>query len=122
MDPETGNLPAEHFEAPTGAHLVDTIYTVNWVLLGFQLLQSDDSKTKYRDAYLKLLEFMVGIQDKSPERHLCGCWRGMYDLKARAWGGGDCYEGGANSIYSGWTNAPISWVVASELLDRSLIL
>ena len=24
-------------------------------------------------------------------------------------GGGDRYEGGANSIYSGWTNAPIAW-------------
>jgi len=24
---ENGNLPAEHYEAPTGAHLVDTIYT-----------------------------------------------------------------------------------------------
>lgn len=32
----------------------------------------------------------------------------MYDLQARSRGGGDPAEGGANSIYTGWTNAPIS--------------
>jgi hypothetical protein len=45
----------------------------------------------------------------------------MYDLKARAWGGGDCYEGGANSIYTGWTNAPIAFTIAYELAGGSLI-
>jgi hypothetical protein len=120
MDPQTGNLPSEHRESPIGLHLVDTIYTVNWALLGFQLIGSVDSKEKYRTAFLKLLNLMVMIQDKSQENHLRGCWRGMYDLKADTWGGGDCYEGGANSIYTGWTNAPISWAIASELLDRSL--
>ena len=30
-----GNLPSEHFEAPNGPYLVDTIYTANWTLLGF---------------------------------------------------------------------------------------
>jgi len=39
----------------------------------------------------------------------------MYDLKADTWGGGDCYEGGANSIYTGWTNAPISICIAIEI-------
>ena len=33
-----GNIPAEHYEAPAGKHLVDTIYTVNWALLGMQAL------------------------------------------------------------------------------------
>jgi hypothetical protein len=64
---------------------------------------------------------LLKIQDKSPEKHLHGCWRGMYDLKTKSWGGGDRFEGGANSIYSGWTNAPISIVTAFELLGKSLI-
>ena len=45
----------------------------------------------------------------------------MYDTKTGTWGGGDCYEGGSGSIYSGWTNAPVSIVFANELLGTSLI-
>ena len=43
-----------------------------------------------------------------PSPRFAGCWRGLYDTRAGAWGGGDHYAGGANSLYSGWTNAPIS--------------
>jgi hypothetical protein len=118
MDVESGNIPAEHYEAPIGTHLADTIYTVNWALLGFQLLQSVNSKEKYRNASLKLLNLMIRIQDKSQEKYLCGCWRGMYDLKNNAWGGGDCYEGGANSIYTGWTNAPIAICIAVAINEK----
>ena len=42
----------------------------------------------------------------------------MYDMETGSWGGGDCYEGGAGSIYTGWTNAPISIVIALELLNE----
>ena len=44
----------------------------------------------------------------------------MYDLNAKSWGGGDRFEGCASSIYSGWTNAPISIVTAFEILGESL--
>ena len=37
LDPETGNIPAEHYEAPKGTHLVDTVYTVNWSFLALQM-------------------------------------------------------------------------------------
>lgn len=121
MDPVTGNIPAEHYEAPVGSHLADTIYTMNWALLGFQNLHAVSSRHEYRDAFLKILDLLVRIQDKSPERHVRGCWRGMYDLQTGSWGGGDCYEGGANSIYTGWTNAPIASCIAFELLGTSLI-
>ena len=117
---EKYSIPAEHYEAPVGSHLADTIYTVNWALMGFQILYSVNGQEKYRKAFVKLLDLMVDIQDKSPEKHVKGCWRGMYDLKAGNWGGGDCYEGGANSIYTGWTNAPIAICIAFELLGRSL--
>ncbi len=120
MDQDTGNLPAEHYEAPTGTNLVDTIYTVNWALLGFHNLHAASGKDEYRDAFLKILKLLVRIQDKSSEKHVRGCWRGMYDLEVDAWGGGDCYEGGANSIYTGWTNAPIAFCIVLELLRDSI--
>jgi hypothetical protein len=121
MDSQTGNIPAEHYEAPVGSHLVDMIYTVNWALLGMQLKASLDNSHKYRDAFSKLLNLTLNIQDNSSEKQFAGCWRGMFDLTSGTWGGGDCYEGGANSIYSGWTNAPIAWTMALENLNTSLV-
>ena len=70
----------------------------------------------------KLLDLIVNIQDRSPQAHLNGCWRGMYDLEKECWGGGDRFEGGANSIYTGWTNAPIAWAVAFELEKSNLMI
>ncbi|MFA7230957.1 MAG: hypothetical protein WC071_06775 [Victivallaceae bacterium] len=120
MDQTTGNIPAEHFEAPTGPHLADMIYTVNWSLLSLQTVAKMTGETKYRDAFEKLLKMTLNIQDLTPELQFHGCWRGMYDLQAKKWGGGNCYEGGAASIYTGWTNAPVAWVLALELLEKSL--
>ena len=42
----------------------------------------------------------------------------MFDLTTRQWGGGNHYEGGADSIYTGWTNAPIGWSLEQLLLDQ----
>ncbi|HCE43271.1 MAG TPA: hypothetical protein DET40_06965 [Lentisphaeria bacterium] len=122
QDMRTGNIPSEWGkEAPVGEHLVDTIYTQNWVLLGLHTLCALSQDGKYRASFDKATGLLLKIQDRSPEKHLRGCWRGMYDLKTKSWGGGDRFEGGANSIYSGWTNAPISIVAAFELLGKSLI-
>ncbi|MEK6794709.1 MAG: hypothetical protein AABZ39_08035 [Spirochaetota bacterium] len=104
---EAGNFPAEHGESPAGEHLVDLIYTQNWATLGLlhaAILFNDD---RYKTAAEKSLELLARIQDTSTSKHFNGCWRGMYDIQKRTWGGGDHYEGGAGSIYSGWTNAPI---------------
>jgi len=120
IEPETGNIPAEHYESPCGPLLVDTIYTLNWVLLGLQTflpVSLPEDEKKFRTAYEKMLSLVLRIQDKSPERQFNGCWRGMYDLNTNSWGGGDSYEGGCGSIYSGWTNAPIGIVLASEYLS-----
>ena len=120
MDPKTGNLPARHYEAPIGDHLADTIYTLNWAVLGMQNMQMIDGK--YTPAYEKILGLLIRIQDTSPEPWLNGCWRGMYDLKAKNWGGGSCFEGGADNIYTGWTNAPIAWAVAFALQHKSFAI
>ena len=111
---DNGNIPAEHHEAPVGRHLVDTIYTLNWALAGLQGLAGVNGE--FQKPLDRMLQLALRIQDKNPAKPFNGCWRGMFDLNANDWGGGDCYEGGANSIYTGWTNAPIACVIAKELL------
>lgn len=121
MDPRSGNIPAEHIEAPAGPSLVDTIYTINWALPALQCMADLTGRIEYVQSVRKIQALLLQIQDNTPARHLYGCWRGMYDLKAKNWGGGDRYEGGANSIYSGWTNAPIAWTMAFSIKRNSLI-
>ena len=119
--PETGNFPSEHAaETPVGPEKVDTIYTVNWALLAMQCLRRLTGKEEYIAAEEDLLALMVKIQDNAPEKQFSGCWRGMYDLTTGSWGGGDCYEGGAASIYTGWTNAPISLAICFALQGKAL--
>jgi hypothetical protein len=115
-----GNFPSEWGETPAGKNLVDTIYTQNWATLGFQILAEQTKERRYVETFEKSLQLLMDIQDPSPEKHLHGCWRGLYDLDLSQWGGGDCFEGGANSIYTGWTNAPIAISLACSLLGTSI--
>lgn len=117
-----GNFPSEWNEVPAGKNLVDTIYTQNWATLGFQILAQETKEQKYIEAFEKSMQLLMDIQDLSPTKHLYGCWRGLYDLEKSQWGGGDCFEGGANSIYTGWTNAPIAISLAGYLLGMSIKL
>ena len=120
MDMTTGNVPSEWGkEAPTGTHLVDTIYTQNWVVTGLHMFLSIEKDEKYLTAFEKAMTLVIDIQDNSLEKYLKGCWRGMYDMNTKSWGGGNRYEGGAGSIYTGWTNAPISIVSALYTLENS---
>ena len=95
-DPATGLPPSDHCEAPVGTGLADLVYTVNWYAAGLALYPPE------RERFLKMREFLVSIQDDA------GCWRGMYDLSAGTWGGGNRHEGGAAGIYTGWTNTVIA--------------
>jgi hypothetical protein len=103
-----GHWGAEHYEAPAAPHLADLIYTQNWAALGLchaaRLFPAEPAIAAARD---RAVAFLLSIQDPGPEPWCAGCWRGMYDTAQRRWGGGDRFEGGASSIYSGWTNAPI---------------
>lgn len=103
-DPCTGTLPSGHCEAPGGRGVADLIYTDNWFFAALALHPETE-------AFRRLLGTMLAIQDRS------GCFRGMYDFNAGCWGGGDRYEGGANSIYTGWTNAVIALALVFTLTE-----
>jgi hypothetical protein len=119
--PDTGNFPAEHHESPIGPDKVDTIYTVNWALLALQCADRLTGDAAYGEARRQLTTLLLKIQDATPRPEFKGCWRGMFDLASGSWGGGDCYEGGAGSIYTGWTNAPIAIGLLLELDGKSLL-
>ncbi|MBQ4106568.1 MAG: hypothetical protein IJC73_03205 [Lentisphaeria bacterium] len=122
QDAVTGNFPSEHeSETPVGPEKVDTIYTVNWALPALQCLWSATGEERYRAAAERVMELLLAIQDTDPSPLCNGCWRGMFDLNTRQWGGGNRFEGGAASIYSGWTNAPISVALLLAREDRCLV-
>ncbi len=91
-----GILPSEHCEAPSGETLADLIYTLNWYLSGLAL------NDKGSDDFTRLRDFLISIQNPD------GSWQGMFDVSRGIWAGGDLYEGGANSLYTGWTNTVIA--------------
>jgi len=120
-DSETGNIASEHYEIPNGTHLADLIYTVNWAYMGFQLVADLTGKPIYRHAFHKLTALLIAIQDRNNSPQFNGCWRGLYDFNTGSWGGGDLHEGGSGSIYTGWTNAPISICMAHQLANDSML-
>lgn len=120
-DPLTGNIASEHYEIPNGSHLADLIYTVNFAYMGFQLTAALTGSEIYRQAFQKLTELLISIQDRSDNPLFRGCWRGLYDFNAGKWGGGDLHEGGSGSIYTGWTNAPIAICMAHQLTGDSML-
>ena len=103
-----GHFPSEHYEAPASPQFADLIYTQNFATIGLQHCHKLLGDGKCKAAFRSSLEFLAKIQDASDNPRLRGCWRGMYDTGRGAWGGGDLFEGGQSSVYSGWTNAPIA--------------
>jgi hypothetical protein len=117
-----GHFASNHFETPEGEQYADLVYTQNWATLALQhlALYFPDNKD-YRNSFEKSAKFLLRIQDNSDSLFFKGCWRGMYDCDAGKWGGGNKYEGGEGSIYSGWTNAPISISFLFELSSKSFL-
>jgi hypothetical protein len=121
IESETGNIPSEHYEIPNGSNLVDLVYTVNWAHMGFYLAAAATKKAVYNEAFIRLTEMLIKIQDRDPSPRFKGCWRGLYDFNLKQWGGGDLHEGGSGSIYSGWTNAPIAISIAHCICGDSML-
>ena len=116
-----GNFVSNHYEAPKGTQFADLIYTQNWATLGLlHTVKLFPEQPQYRVALDRSLALLLRIQDRSESPYFHGCWRGMFDCATNDWGGGDRYEGGQNSIYSGWTNAPVSIALLCELTGGSL--
>ena len=121
FDEEYSTVPSEHAtEAPVGKEFADLIYTINWVLLGMREFSLAENG-KYRPQLDKIIDLLVSIQDDSESLSFKGCWRGMYDVKNHTWNCGDMYEGGSGSIYTGWTNAPISLGLLFECIGKSFL-
>ena len=121
-DPDSGTLPSGHYEAPVGKERVDLIYTMNWSVLALQMYcRLHPRRIKAKSLLRKQLDLLISIQDTSQSLRFFGCWRGMYDLASHSWGGGNRYEGGASSIYSGWTNAPIALAILMDAFHLSLL-
>lgn len=115
-----GLLPSQHSaEAPAGEKLADLIYTMNFASLALGSL-AHWKEEKFQDPFNRLMQMLLKLQDLSPAPHLYGCRRGMFNCETGQWGGGNCSEGGADSIYTGWTNAPIAIAVSSVLLGKTL--
>ena len=114
-------LPSEHYETPQGAGLIDLVYTVNWALTAFQCAAASGGEPADREMFERLATRLLEIQDHTDHPWLRGCWRGLYDAEHETWGGGDHHEGGAASIYTGWTNAPISLALLGELTGENLV-
>lgn len=121
MDMQTGNIASEHYETRNGPELADTVYTINWSLMAFHLAYSLTGSKSYKMAQDRQIELFVKIQDKTDSPHYNGCWRGLYDFASQSWNGGDLHEGGSGSVYTGWTNAPVSMVLTHCLRQDSLL-
>ena len=117
---DQGHFPSEHYETPDAPNLVDLVYTQNWATLGLLHAARVLGDSACGKAVDRSLELLAGIQDTSAQPWLAGCWRGLYDVATGRWGGGDLSEGGANSIYSGWTNAPIALAFLFSATGESL--
>ncbi len=117
-----GHFISNHFEAPESDHFADLIYTQNWATLGLlHMAELLPDKPEYRVAFEKSARLLIKIQDSEENPVFKGCWRGMYDCQAGNWGGGNRFEGGHGSIYSGWANAPISTAFLLELTGSTLL-
>jgi len=121
LEENNGCLPSSHYEAPPGTHLVDLIYTMNWAFLALQTYYARQKTERVAAALQNMLKILLDIQDQSPQAEMNGCWRGMYDMKEKTWGGGNRFEGGADSIYSGWTNTTIATAICYLLNGRSIV-
>ena len=94
---------------------------MNWAVLALQSLAAQSDKARFATAKDQVVALLLRIQDTTESPAFRGCWRGMYDLKAGGWGGGDRFEGGAGSVYTGWTNAPITIALLLEEKKQSLL-
>lgn len=92
--------------------LCDLVYTEGFALMGFNEAFALTGEEKYRDAAVKLADFLVSVQCQGESPLWDGAWRGAYNPVHRRWEGranqnNDIDEGGMYSVYTGWCASTI---------------
>ena len=92
--------------------MCDLVYTEGFALMGFVEAYKLTGQAEYREAAIKLSEFLMSIQCNGESPLWDGAWRGTYNLETRKWDGradqnNYIDEGGMYSVYTGWAAAPI---------------
>jgi uncharacterized protein YyaL (SSP411 family) len=94
--------------------LADMVYTNGYALLALQEAYRANADGRYREAAIKLADFLVSVQCWGESGQWDGSWRGSYSLKRKRWAGranqeNELDEGGMYSAYTGWSTAPITY-------------
>lgn len=95
------------------ASLTDLVYTCGYALHAWIDAWRATGDLRHLEAGHRLGEFLMSIQVDDPHVGWHGAWRGSYDVDRRTWRGranqsNPIDEGGAWSVYTGWTTATIA--------------
>ncbi len=86
----------------------DMVYTEGFAIQGFVEAYKLTKDRKYKDAAIRLADFLVSVQCESENPLWDGAWRGAYSLRSNRWEGranqnNNIDEGGMYSVYTGWS-------------------
>lgn len=93
--------------------LTDLVYTDGYALHAWLDAADATGDPSYVDRARHLASFLAGAQCEGENPRWEGAWRGSYDVDLGEWRGradqqNPIDEGGAYSVYTGWTSATIS--------------
>ncbi len=93
--------------------VTDLVYTDGYALLALLEAYAVTGHQPYLEAATRLADFLAAIQCWGESPAWDGGWRGSYHLEKRAWYGSadqenPLDEGGMNTVYTGWSAAPIA--------------
>ena len=85
----------------------DLVYTEGFALIGFNEAFALTKEQRFKEAAVRLADFLVSIQCENENRLWDGAWRGAYHPVHKRWEGranqnNDIDEGGMYSVYTGW--------------------
>ena len=85
----------------------DLVYTEGFALIGLNEAYALTKDVKYKEAAVRLADFLVSIQCENENVLWDGAWRGAYNPVTNRWEGranqnNDIDEGGMYSVYTGW--------------------
>ena len=92
--------------------ICDLVYTEGFALMGFNEAYALTGDERFKNAALKLADFLMNIQCKNESPLWDGAWRGTYNAEKKCWDGranqnNNIDEGGMYSIYTGWCASTI---------------